>query len=137
MEDMKMAKGKLKVKDIVVNEYLTVAQVKEIKSVINEWITCDNDYTFDNLLNDQTIMFAENCDDCICKPEVIKIEKLEWICNYQGRKNDYDSDITIWVTAIVDLGCDKIVRLSYDLLDSMLMDANSGCSGLIYQPQNK
>jgi hypothetical protein len=123
----------MKTKDIIKNDYLTIAQVKTIPNVINEWIQCDADYTFDNLLDDQTKMYATHCTKSN-KPEVIKIERLEWTGNYNGRKNDYNSDITVWVTAIVDLGNDHIVRLSYDLLDSMIMTAETGCSGSVREP---
>ena len=123
--------GKLKTKNITINEYLTVAQVKTIPAVTKEWLMTDEDYTLDNLINDQTIMFAKSLPESNYSPEVIKIEKLEWVGNWKGRKNNYNTDITVWVTAVVDLGRDKIVRLSYDLFDSMIMTSESGCSGVV------
>ena len=123
--------GKLKTKNITINEYLTVAQVKTIPAVTKEWLMTDEDYTLDNLINDQTIMFAKSLPESNYSPEVIKIEKLEWVGNWKGRKNNYNTDITVWVTAVVDLGRDKIVRLSYDLFDSMIMTSESGCSGIV------
>lgn len=121
----------MKIRDIIKNDYLTIAQIKTIPNLIKEWLTFDEDYTFDVMLNDQTKMFADNCTEAY-STEVIKIEKVEWVGNWRGRKNDYGSDITVWVTAIVDLGRDKIVRLSYDLFDSLSMTAESGCSGSVH-----
>ncbi len=121
---------KMKIRDIIKNDCLTIAQVKTIPKLITEWLTFDEEYTFDVMLNDQTKMFANNCTEAYAA-EVIKIEKVEWVGNYRGRKNDYGSDITVWVTAIVDLGSDRIVRLSYDLFDSLIMTSETGCSGSI------
>lgn len=120
----------MKIRDIIKNDCLTIAQVKTIPKLITEWLTFDEEYTFDVMLNDQTKMFANNCTEAYAA-EVIKIEKVEWVGNYRGRKNDYGSDITVWVTAIVDLGSDRIVRLSYDLFDSLIMTSETGCSGSI------
>ena len=120
----------MKIRDIIKNDYLTLSQLKSIPKLITEWLTFDDEYTFDAMLNDQTKMFANNCTEAYAA-EVIKIEKVEWVRNWQGRKNDYNSDITVWVTAIVDLGNDKIVRLSYDLLDSLIMTTETGCSGSV------
>lgn len=122
---------KMTVKDIIKNDYLTIAQIKTIPTLINAWLTVDEGDTLEHLIEQQTVMFVSTFDGTY-GAEVIKIEKLEWAGNYNGRKNDYDSDITVWVTAIVDLGNNKIVRLSYDLFDSMIMTSESGCSGLIY-----
>lgn len=124
-------------KHIIKNDYLTIAQVKMIPAVVSEWLlNGDGDYSFDTMLDDQTKSFAYRLPMSGCSPEVLKIEKLEWTCNSKGRKNDYNSDITVWVTAIVDLGYNRIVRLSYDLLDSLIMTDETGCSGSIHQPLN-
>lgn len=120
----------MKLKDIIKNDYLTLAQLKTIPNLQKTWLTFDNDFTFDMMLNDQTKMFANSLED-VNRAEVIKIEKVEWVGNWSGRKNDYESDITVWVTAIVDLGNDKIVRLSYDLFDSLIMTSETGCSGYV------
>jgi len=119
-----------KTKDIVRSENLTLAQLRTIPKLINEWLQTDEEYTLNRLIIDQIVMFANNCTEAYAA-EVIKIEKLEWVGNWKGRKNDYSSDITVWVTAIVDLGQDKIVRLSFDLFDSMIMTTDTGCSGRI------
>jgi len=129
-QQIKTEVRKMKIRDIIKNDYLTLSQLKSIPKLITEWLTFDDEYTFDAMLNDQTKMFANNCTEAYAA-EVIKIEKVEWVRNWQGRKNDYNSDITVWVTAIVDLGNDKIVRLSYDLLDSLIMTTETGCSGSV------
>jgi len=121
------------INDIIKSDYLTLGQVKTIPDLIKDWFTLDPDEEFDHLLNQQIISFANHCPN-VHSPEVIKIEKLEWVGNWKGRVNDYGSDITVWVTAIVDCGSDRIVRLSFDLLDSMIMTFESGCSGLIHEP---
>lgn len=126
---------KMKTKNIVKPDYLKLGDLKKIPNVIKEWLLDgDGDYNFDNLLNDQTISFANRIKDS-GPVEVIKIEKCEWAYNYGGRKNEYDSDITVWVTAIVDLGYDRIVRLSFDLLDSLMMTYETGCSGSVHEPR--
>ena len=122
-----------KTNEITISDYLTLAQVKTIPKLVEQWFVFDEDYTFDDLLEQQTKMFASNCANAY-NPEVIRIEKLEWVGNWRGRKNDYGSDITVWVTAIVDCGGDRIVRQSFDLLDSMSMTSDSGCSGSVHQP---
>lgn len=121
----------MKIKDIIKNDYLTLAQIKTIPELIKTWLAFDEEFTFDIMLNDQTKMFADSLE-CVYNSNVIKIEKVEWVGNYRGRKNDYSSDITVWVTAIVDIGNDKIVRLSYDLFDSLIMTSETGCSGLVH-----
>ena len=35
---------KLKLRNIPVNDYLTVAQVNTIPTIVNEWLRTDNDY---------------------------------------------------------------------------------------------
>lgn len=125
----------MKVKDITKSGCLTLAQVGTIPAVMNEWMMFDKDYTLDVMLNEQTKMYAVQCTSGTYSPEVIKVEKLEWVGNWKGRKNDYRSDITVWVTAIVDLGSDRIVRLSYDLLDSLIMTTETGCSGHVHEPR--
>lgn len=119
----------MKTKDIIKNENLTIAQVKQIPSLIKSWLSVD--YTLEQLIVQQTKSFANSLQG-VYNADVIKIEKLEWDGNAQGRKNDYGSDITVWVTAIVDLGSDKIVRLGFDLFDSMLMACGTTCSGSVY-----
>jgi hypothetical protein len=125
----------MKIKDIIKNDQLTLGQLKSVSAIVAEWLVFDSDYTLDVMLNDQTKSFADHCAGAY-KPEVIKIERLEWTGNYAGRKNDYHSDLTVWVTAIVDMGHNYIVRLSYDLLDSLMMTSDTGCSGHIWEPQH-
>ena len=125
----------MKTKDIIKNDYLTLADVKKIPNVISVWLlNGDGDYSFDSMLEDQTKSFANSITPHGPQAEVIKIEKAEWTRNSGDRKNDYDSEITVWVTAIVDLGNNRIVRLSYDLLDSLIMTYDTGCSGTIHEP---
>ena len=62
----------------------------------------------------------------------IKIEKLEWAKNWGGRVNDYDSDITVWVTAIVEISHNKFARVGFDLLDCTMMSSDTGCSGNLW-----
>ena len=121
----------MKTKDIIKNENLTIAQAKQIPSLIKSWLSVDHCDTLEQLIVQQTKSFANSLQG-VYNADVIKIEKLEWAGNAQGCKNDYDSDITVWVTAIVDLGSDKIVRLGFDLFDSMLMASGTTCSGSVY-----
>ena len=55
---------------------------------------------------------------------VIKIEKIEYAKNSQGRKNGYESYFTLWVTAIVELRENEIKRISFDLLDSLFIQCD-------------
>lgn len=118
------------IKNIIKTEYLSISQVKKIPSIISNWLTFDECYSLDKFIEAQTKAFA------MChgfnSSSLIKIEQLEWACNSQGRKNVYDSDLTIWVTAIVELSPDEINRLSFDLFDSVMIDNNLKCSGSIY-----
>lgn len=67
---------KIKIANIVKNEYLTIKDLKTIPSLINEWLVCDEDYTLDNLIEDQTKIFSNSISKF--NTDVIKIEKLEW-----------------------------------------------------------
>lgn len=121
------------IEDITKPDNMTLGQVKMIPEVVENWLKFDEDYTFDTYLDDEIKMFARRYANACC-PEVIKIERLEWAGNWQGRINDYNSDITVWVTAIVDCGNDRILRMSFDLLDCNMMSDETGCSGLVHEP---
>lgn len=122
----------MKVRDIKKNDALTLGQVKQIPQIIKDWLLVDKDYTLDMLINDQTIAYAYHCIPDSYDPAVIKTESLEWVANYGDRVNDYDSDLTVWVTAIVETKTNKIVRLGFDLFDSLIMCGK--CSGLVHEP---
>lgn len=108
----------MEIKNIITPGYFTLDEAAMLPDFVRNNIeSYIEEQSFENLLKEQT-------KDC-CKifsrefTQLIKIEKVEYAKNSQGKKNGYESYFTLWVTAIVELRENEIRRISFDLLDSL------------------
>ena len=113
----------MEIKNIITPGYFTLDEAAMLPDFVRNNIEgLIEEQSFENLLKEQI-------KDC-CKTfsreftQLIKIEKIEYAKNSQGRKNGYESYFTLWVTAIVELRENEIKRISFDLLDSLFIQCD-------------
>lgn len=112
----------MEIKNIITPGYFTLDEAAMLPDFVRNNIEgLIEEQSFKNLLKEQT-------KDC-CKTfseftQLIKIEKVEYAKNSQGRKNGYESYFTLWVTAIVELRENEIKRISFDFLDSLFIQCD-------------
>ena len=112
----------MEIKNIITPGYFTLDEAAMLPDFLRNNI--------EGLIEEQSLenLLKEQIKDC-CKTfseftQLIKIEKVEYEKNSQGKKNGYDSYFTLWVTAIVELQENEIKRISFDLLDSLFIQCD-------------
>jgi hypothetical protein len=116
---------------ITMPKYLTIEQANATKTVINGsgWFNSAKEVESQARESAESFCFAKGFNGSKC----LMVERLEWASNYGGRENDYDSPVTVWVTAIVEFETDVIKRIGFDLLDALMISYDDPkCSGLIF-----